>query len=182
MLVISPCPALLHTTTSRLDHFVPLLPSLQSLDSLPVHGLCHLLEPLLLRFSFSLILECLRFGLRVSIIAIIEMLDGFTSRSASFSSFISFSLAFTAAIACLSALRFSQLEFPAFGLNAFFGSCHCFPKNASVILDRRACLNVPFFRMPCGAGLDVACMDTESTSADIVIVTSTFKQVNCSMI
>lgn len=50
-----------------------------------------------------------------------------TCLSASFSSFISFSLALTAASAILSFARFSYEVSPDPGRNAFLGMCHCLP-------------------------------------------------------
>ena len=51
-----------------------------------------------------------------------------TCRAASFSSFISFSLALVAATASSFAFLFSYEVFPAFGRKAFFTGCHCLPK------------------------------------------------------
>lgn len=50
-----------------------------------------------------------------------------TCRSASFSSFISFSLAFVASRALRSDRRALYEFWPARGLNADFGMCQCFP-------------------------------------------------------
>lgn len=50
-----------------------------------------------------------------------------TWRCASFSAFISLSLAFIWAMAARSFVRFSYDVRPAVGRNAFFGSCHCLP-------------------------------------------------------
>lgn len=50
-----------------------------------------------------------------------------TCRSASFSSFISFSLAFVASIALRSSTRALYDLWPARGLNADFCTCQCFP-------------------------------------------------------
>lgn len=54
-----------------------------------------------------------------------------TCLSASFSSFISFSLALTAARAFLSSARFSNVVRPALGRKAVFGMCHCLPVERS---------------------------------------------------
>jgi hypothetical protein len=54
-------------------------------------------------------------------------------RSASFSSFISFSLAFTTAISARFLLRSSKLDSPFVGRKAVLGSCHCLPSLSEAV-------------------------------------------------
>lgn len=100
-----------------------------------------------------------------------------TFLSASFSSFISFSLALTRAIATRSFARFSYGVKPEPGRNAFLGSCHCLPvvlivsENslgaATVRCWEQKGTDVPFFLMPSGFAADGA---LSTFGADIVSV------------
>ena len=115
---------------SWLYHLIPLLFSLQSVDSLPVHRLCQLLIPSFLFFRSTFILDCLYSPLHLNQLVLPIFGNSqfvLTCLSASFSSFISFSFAFIASVAFRSSWRFSYVELPAFGRKAFRAACHCLP-------------------------------------------------------
>ena len=128
---------------SRVDHLVPLLLPLQPLDSLLVHLGLQLLIPFLLFLLRSLLLDrCYPLLSHLSVLHShrppCNRIGGRTWRSASFSSFISFSFALIRARSsrsfcfCLNDFR------PAAGRNAFFGACHCLPAHASLADGLRA--------------------------------------------
>lgn len=80
-----------------------------------------------------------------------------TFLSDSFSSFISFSLAFTAARVALSLVRCANEVSPEPGRKAFFGACHCLPIQITSVSQRRlVCIlmfeHIPFTLMPCCFG------------------------------
>jgi hypothetical protein len=125
--------------TSRFQHLVALLPPLHTLHAPLVHLLLHFGE------AFSLLLRC---ALRsesvgsslfpISIRSSHIRVQARTWRSASFSSFISFSFALTAASAFLSSVRLSHEVWLARGRKAVLLSCHCLPgKNAVSLQSRR---------------------------------------------
>jgi hypothetical protein len=118
--------------SSGVQELVPLLFSLQPLDSFLMHLLGELLVSLALLLCGPLVLDSLYATLEVNVslwfVLVSSHTRGFlTCRSSSFSSFISFSFAFMAAVASRSCVRFSYDLSPAPGRKAFRGACHCLP-------------------------------------------------------
>lgn len=71
-------------------------------------------------------------------------------------------------MATLSAFRFSYVPFPAFGRNALFKSCHCFPVKLSVgALTTVLVQNIPFFRIP-KEDFSAGCGTASPTTVDII--------------
>lgn len=92
-----------------------------------------------------------------------------TCRSASFSSFSSFSFAFVAASAFLSSLRFSHEVWFARGRKADLLSCHCFPTRQSAQRGKGAARPSPFFFIPLTAVVAAAAGAVVSTVSDIAV-------------
>lgn len=114
---------------SRLEHLVALLLSLQPLNTPLVHLLLHLGKPFAFFLGCALCLDSLDSSLLHCQLQALRTRRPAspTTRSASFSSLSSFSFAFTAASAFLSARRFSHVDWFAFGRNGALLSCHCLP-------------------------------------------------------
>ena len=118
---------------SRSQQLIPLLLPLQPLHPLLIHLLRHLLISLLFLLCRSLIPDRLYSSLshtrQVSSCTMLLPRENPkpTCRSASFSSFISFSLCLTASCTFRASTRFVQDERPAVGRKALLLSCHCLP-------------------------------------------------------
>lgn len=135
----------------RLQHLISLLSPFQPLDALFVHLLRHLLVPLLLLLRRAFVLDRLNSSLHV-VSADRQQRDDdvrLTCLSSSFSAFISVSSFFVSASCASLATLFEYDFWPAVGLKAFLGSCHCFP----------------FFRMPVARALAAVEVPTGSATA-----------------
>lgn len=145
------------------EQLVALLFPLETFDSLVVHLLCHLVVSFLFLLGGSAFLDPLDMGL-LSVISIRTVTTSqckLTWRSASFSSFSSFSCSLMASCCLRSSCLFANEVMPAAGRKGFLASCQFLPAGTPETLANEKIKKhgtwvsniVPFFLMPLtGAG------------------------------